>query len=86
MNPRNTKSLSRYVEVTSELSLTKDTFIAICKHLAHDRPFDLIVNNCQRWCSEVLMHLVHDGWITQAHVDALTEKGFTPLVGTITGC
>ncbi|EPS95489.1 hypothetical protein FOMPIDRAFT_1132325 [Fomitopsis schrenkii] len=80
-NPRRSSSLSQFVEVASNLSLTPERLHEICLRIADGRPFDLIVNNCQRFCSEVLEYLVATGWITQAELDALSTKGFRPLVG-----
>lgn len=82
-NPFLSKSLTRLVEVASGIDMTRNDFLFMCYHLADDLPFDFVVNNCQRWCSEVLAHLVETGYITQAQVAALTAKGFTPFVGTI---
>lgn len=63
--------------------MTQNDFLFMCKYVADDRPFDLVVNNCQRWCSQVLVYLVEEGYITRAQLAALTAKGFTPLTGTI---
>lgn len=81
MNPRQSRSLTQFVEVSSNVRLTGDELEGICRRIAHNRPFDLVVNNCQRFCSEVLEYLVEAGHITQAELDALGAKGFHPLVG-----
>ncbi|KAK2855533.1 hypothetical protein FQN49_005100 [Arthroderma sp. PD_2] len=80
INPRATKSLRASVEVASGLALDSGTLNNICNQVAENRRFDFIVNNCQRFCSQILQRLVDDGTITQAQFDALAIKGFRPLV------
>jgi hypothetical protein len=68
------------VEVGSGLSLTKLVLHKTCGATARGRPFDLVVNNCQRFCSHILQGLLDNGTITQDQFDALAAKGFEPLV------
>jgi hypothetical protein len=60
--------------------LTNDALDVQCRAAAQDRPFDLVVNNCQRFCSQILQRLVNNGTITQDQFDALAAKGFQPLI------
>jgi hypothetical protein len=78
--PHQTKSLRAAVQVASGLRLDFDRLKALCEAIASDRPFDLVVNNCQAFCTEVLVELVRNGTITRAEFDALATKGFTPIV------
>ncbi|KZT65065.1 hypothetical protein DAEQUDRAFT_731795 [Daedalea quercina L-15889] len=83
--PTISQSLRQSVEVASGLALDEGTLNLVCARLAHNRPFDLVVNNCQRYCTEVLVELVRNGTLTQAQFDALSRKGFTPLIGQMQG-
>lgn len=79
VNPNHSKSLRRVVLVTSNSVLTTRVLDTICDAAAQGRPFDLIVNNCQRFCTEVLITLVSMGYVSQAEFESLRIKGFTPL-------
>lgn len=59
--------------------VTNDALDVQCRAAAQNRPFDLVVNNCQRFCSQILQRLVNNGTITQDQFDALAAKGFQPL-------
>lgn len=78
--PQNTSSLRAAVQVASGLQLDSERLRKLCQAIAKDRPFDLVVNNCQAFCTEILVELVRDGTITRAEFDALATKGFTPIV------
>ena len=80
INPVASASLRASVEVASGLVLTNSMLDVQCRAAAQGRPFDLVVNNCQRFCSQILQRLVNNGIITQDQFDALAEKGFQPLV------
>ena len=80
INPTVSRSLSVSVEVASGLVLTNDMLDTQCRAAEQGRPFDLVVNNCQRFCSQILQRLVNHGSITQDQFDALAAKGFQPLV------
>ncbi|KAI3126333.1 hypothetical protein CBS147326_7606 [Penicillium roqueforti] len=80
INPATSRSLQASVEIATGLNLTDDELDALCIAAAENRPFDLVVNNRQRFCHEILQRLVGDGTITQDQVDALAAKGFHPLV------
>lgn len=71
INPATSRSLEASVEIATGLNLTDDELDALCIAAAENRPFDLVVNNCQRFCHEILQRLVGDGTITQDQVDAL---------------
>lgn len=68
------------MEVASQLALTDAMVDVQCRAAAQNRPSDLVVNNCQRFCSEILHRLVNNGTITQDQFNALAQKGFQPLV------
>ncbi|OAL70348.1 hypothetical protein A7D00_5314 [Trichophyton violaceum] len=78
--PTFSASLRASVEVASGLDLDVDTLDRLCIEVARGRRFDFVVNNCQRFCAQVLQRLVQNGTITQAQFDALATKGFRPLV------
>ncbi|KAF3491890.1 uncharacterized protein GIQ15_01407 [Arthroderma uncinatum] len=80
VEPVNSSSIRASVEVAAELHLSNHELTAICKEVEKGRRFDLIVNNCQRFCAQVLERLVANGTLTQAQYDALATKGFRPLV------
>lgn len=79
MNIRSSRSLRASVEIATGLALTDRQLDVQCRSAAHGRPFDLAVNNCQRFCTQILQRLVNSGIITQQEFDALEAKGFQPL-------
>ncbi|KGQ01156.1 hypothetical protein PAAG_12194 [Paracoccidioides lutzii Pb01] len=80
VNPMASSSLRALVEVASGVRLTDQMLDAHCISAAHDRSFDLVYNNSQRFCSQVLQRLVYNRVITQSQFDELAMKGFQPLV------
>ncbi|KAJ5796414.1 uncharacterized protein N7518_004954 [Penicillium psychrosexuale] len=80
VNPAVSRLLHASVEIASGINLTNDALDVQCCAAAQNRLFDLIVNNCLRFCTEILQRLVNNGTITQDQFDALAEKGFQPLV------
>ncbi|PGG96836.1 hypothetical protein AJ79_09442 [Helicocarpus griseus UAMH5409] len=72
--------IRRSVEVATDLPLNDEVMDQQCKAAADGRPFDLVVNNCQRYASEVLVRLRNSGAITKQQFAALPKKGFKPLV------
>ncbi|KZT03198.1 uncharacterized protein LAESUDRAFT_377583 [Laetiporus sulphureus 93-53] len=78
--PTDSSSLRSVVIIKSGSNITDAALHTACLAAAQGRPFDLIVNNCQRFCTEVLVRLVNAAYISQAEFDALASKGFTPLV------
>ncbi|KAK2880087.1 hypothetical protein FQN49_000601 [Arthroderma sp. PD_2] len=76
---RQSKNLRSAILVKSGTQLTFGLLHPICKATAQGRPFDLVVNNCQRFCSEILVKLVNSGHISAADFANLKNKGFTPL-------
>ncbi|EEH23072.1 hypothetical protein PABG_05283 [Paracoccidioides brasiliensis Pb03] len=80
VNPMASSSLRALVEVASGVRLTDQMLDAHCISIAHDRSFDLVYNNSQRFCSQVLQRLVYNRVITQSQFDELALKGFQPLV------
>jgi hypothetical protein len=80
INPTASRSLQASVEVASGLVLTDDALDVQCRAGAQGRPFDLVVNNCQRFCSQILQRLVNNRIITQDQFNALAAKGFQPLI------
>lgn len=79
MNPTASRSLQASVEIASGLTLSNATLDVQCQAAARGRPFDLAVNNCQRFCTQILQRLVNNAIITQEQFDALEAKGFEPL-------
>ena len=79
IRPTASRSLRASVEVASGLVLTDDMLDVQCRAAAQNRPFDLAVNNCQRFCTQVLQRLVNNGTISQTQFAALASKGFQPL-------
>ncbi|TAQ87788.1 hypothetical protein B7494_g3869 [Chlorociboria aeruginascens] len=80
LTPTTSHSLKRSVEVANGLQLDDSVLEVQCRAAAQDRQFDLVVNNCQRFCTEILQRLVNNGIITEEQYNALPAKGFTPLV------
>lgn len=79
VEPAYSATLKRSVIVASELELDFATLHPLCEAAAVNRPFDLVVNNCQRFCSEVLRRLVNRGVLTEDQYNQLEAKGFTPI-------
>ncbi|KAI0791991.1 hypothetical protein C8Q75DRAFT_614392 [Abortiporus biennis] len=73
-------SLRSAVVVKAGSNLTTSIIDTQCRAAAQNRPFDLIKNNCQKFCSQVLVRLKNSGHITQAEFDALERKGFKPII------
>ncbi|EER39929.1 predicted protein [Histoplasma capsulatum var. duboisii H88] len=80
VSPMASRSLRASVEVASGLALSDEALDVQCRAAAQNRPFDLVVNNCQKFCSQILQRLVNNGTITQGQFDALAVKGFQPLI------
>ncbi|PGH18103.1 hypothetical protein AJ79_00731 [Helicocarpus griseus UAMH5409] len=74
------RSLKKRVEIARGLQITPDQLYEISVDVADGRRFDLLVNNCQRYVTEILNRLVQGGHITRQQVDALAAKGFKPIV------
>ncbi|KAK2799657.1 hypothetical protein FQN51_006789 [Onygenales sp. PD_10] len=74
--------VSQLEEVRNNLTFPKalDRFWVYDDTTEQNRPFDLVVNYCQGFCSEILPRLVNSGTITQVLFDGLAAKGFQPLV------
>lgn len=70
----------RQANLIADVAFDEQYMDAICQAVSKERKFDLIVNNCQRWCAQILAELVRHGQLTQAQVDALKARGFEPLV------
>ena len=66
--------------VASGLTLDDAGLDVQCRAAAEGRPFDLVVNNCQRFCTQILQRLVNSGVLTEEQFYALPAKGFQPLV------
>lgn len=79
INPTASRSLQASVEIASGLTLSDATLDVQCQAAAQGRPFDLAVNNCQRFCTQILQRLVNNAIITREQFDALGAKGFEPL-------
>ncbi|CAD0087968.1 unnamed protein product [Aureobasidium vineae] len=82
ITPQHTKSLKRSIIVANELQLDEETLNSLCKAAAQNRAFDLVVNNCQRFCTEILQRLVNNGYITRQQFATLPEKDLPQLTGT----
>ncbi|OAX85254.1 hypothetical protein ACJ72_00376 [Emergomyces africanus] len=80
VSPMASRSLRASVEVASGLALSDEALDVQCRAAAQNRPFDLVANNCQKFCSQILQRLVNNGAITQGQFDALAVKGFQPLI------
>ncbi|KAI0791999.1 hypothetical protein C8Q75DRAFT_615018 [Abortiporus biennis] len=74
------QSLRSAVIVKTGSNLTDSIIDTQCRAAAQNRPFDLVKNNCQKFCSQVLVRLKNSGHITQAEFDALERKGFKPII------
>lgn len=79
MTPTQSKGI-RASTLIANVNFDNDYMDAICQAVSKERRFDLVVNNCQRWCAQVLAELVKHGKLTEAEVKALKSKGFQPLV------
>ena len=80
MQPHKSGSLKRSVVVANGLQLDDIALDVQCRAAAEGRPFDLVVHNCQRFCTEILRRLVNNDIITEEQYNELSAKGFTPLV------
>ncbi|KAI0634805.1 hypothetical protein C8Q77DRAFT_1104137 [Trametes polyzona] len=81
VRPQDIAAVSASVVVASGLHITHDVMRDVCRRVAYNRPFDLVRNNCQRYCMQVLQELVTGGHLDQHMISALWTKGFTPLIG-----
>jgi len=79
--PSMSQSLRGAVVVGNDTDLTEAELRETCMDVSKNRTYDLLKNNCQNWVTDVLQDLVLDGRIGQEDMDALPEKGFSPLYG-----
>jgi hypothetical protein len=72
--PTVSKSLQASLEIASATTFSNATLDVRCQAAARTRPFDLAVNNCQRFCTHILQRLVNNAIISQERFDALRTK------------
>lgn len=58
--PTHSKGI-RQAQLIADVSFDDQYMDAICQAVSKERKFDLIVNNCQRWCAQILAELVEHG-------------------------